>query len=236
MAAGGIEPAGAGQVCPGPVGREARVLLIVNSLAEHGDSRFRRLYAFLEYAGADVARRLLGRHYRYIYVLKDRTATRAAFFHRLESLTGDRRHEAVDLFLQVHGRPGLLRFFDRWVSTAALGADIRHLAGCGRLRALYNLCCYGDSHSADFLGAGFRVSAGSLKVNASAATEYPAFCRTWAGPVWGGKSAPGFGEAIRRADRKIPRRMQDRAAGRFFKDVDSRKVVRGDGTVTIEGR
>ncbi len=233
---GGIELSGAKPAPPAPIGREGRVLLIVNSLAEHGDSRFRKLYAFLEHAGVDVAGRLLGRQYRSICVLKGRTATAAAFLSRLERLTGDCRHEAVDLFLQMHGRPGLLRFFDRWVSTDALGVNIWSSVKSDRLRVLYSLCCYGDSHSADFLKAGFRVSAGSLKVNANAATEYPAFCRAWAGPIHGGKNSKSFGEAIRRADRELPRRIQDRAAGRFFRNVDSRKVTRGDCAVTIDGK
>ncbi len=40
-------------------------------------------------------------------------------------------------------------------------------------------------------------------------------------------------EVMRRADRLLLRLIQDRVAGHYFEDVDSKKIIRGDGAVTI---
>jgi hypothetical protein len=217
----------------GYAGRERRALLIVNCLAEHGDSRFRWLYGYIESAGVVVARRLLGRHYRTIVALQAEAATRVEFLSCLQNMSSDRANDAVDLFFQVHGKPGLARFFDQWAATSRLAEDIRIPAARGRLRLVYNLSCYGDSHSADFLKAGFRVSVGSRLVNASAGTEYPLFCRLWSGRGPGRKTGMPISEVLSRADRLLPRRIQDRVASRYFSDVDSKKIIWGNGTVTI---
>lgn len=212
---------------------ERRVLLVVNCLAEHGDVRFRRLYKYLELAGVGVARRLLGRHYRAIYVLQDKGATRLGFLSLLQNLAADYRNDAVDLFFQVHGKPGRVRFFDQWVSTRVLGEYIKRTVLSDRLRLVYNLSCYGDSHSPGFLNAGFKVSVGARKINANAASEYPLFCRAWHKKKIGRPESLVVKDILRQADRTLPRRFQDRIAGRYFNDVDSKKLVRGDGNISI---
>jgi hypothetical protein len=214
------------------VSKEKRVLLIVNCLAEHGDQRLRFLYQFIESAGVETARRLLERHYRQISVLRDREATHAGFLDRLKTLAEDKTIDAVDLFLQLHGEPGKVRFHDHWVSTMRLREEIKRAAGRDCLRLVYNTSCYGDTHSDDLLKAGFKVSVGARKVNASAAAEFPIFCRQWPGA---GSSKPlPVKELILKADLPKPRQVQDQLAGRYFSDVDSKKVVRGNGAVTID--
>ncbi len=212
---------------------ERRALLVLNCLAEHGDARFRWLYEYIELAGVGVARRFLKRHYRAIYALQDKEATRLEFLSLLQSLTADYHNEAVDLFFQVHGKPGRVRFFDQWVSTHMLGEYIRRTAVPNRLRLVYNLSCYGDSHSPGFLNAGFRVSVGARKINANAGTEYPVFCRAWHGKTFGRPDGSVVNYIMRRADRTLPRRIQDRIASRYFNDVDSEKLIRGDGNISI---
>ena len=216
-----------------PVSGEERVLLIVNCLAEHGDERFQYLYQFIEKTGISLAKRYLDHHYRSIITLKDQEATLPRFLSCLSNLVDDPRNLALDLFLQLHGLKGEVRFFDQWVFSTELARDIRLLVKRDCLRLVYNTSCYGDSHSDDFLKAGFKVSVGSLKVNANAATEYPIFCRRWPKRKFSGKKEIPVAEVVRRADRTLPRLIQDWVAGYFFENIDSKKVLRGDGMVTI---
>ena len=208
-------------------------MLIVNCLAEHGDERFFRLYKFIENAGVSVAGRYLSRHYRLFTVLEDRDATLQGFLARLASLAADQRNLAIDLFFQLHGLEKKVRFYDQWILTSRLSEEVRQVVKKDCLRLVYNTSCYGDSHSTDFLRAGFKVSVGPLKVNANAATEYPAFCRLWSGSRLIRSREVPVAEVVRRADRTLHRLIQDRIAGHYFKDVDSKKVIRGDGMVTI---
>jgi len=69
--------------------------------------------------------------------------------------------------------------------------------------------------------------------NANAATEYPIFCRRWPKRKFSGKKEIPVAEVVRRADRTLPRLIQDWVAGYFFENIDSKKVLRGDGMVTI---
>jgi hypothetical protein len=215
-----------------PVGR--RALLIVNCLAEHGDSRFRRLYEYIETAGIVVAKRYLHRSYGLITTLKDKEATRQAFLLRIQSLAANRDFAAVDLFLELHGEKGRVHFFDQWVSSDVLGKQLREIHGNARLRLVYNTSCYGNSHSPALIYGGFKVSVGSLKVNANAATEYPAFCRLWSDHGLGHKGGLTVENALRRADRNLSRLVQDSLTSRYFRNVDSRKIIQGDGTVSIK--
>ncbi|HED24281.1 MAG TPA: hypothetical protein ENN91_04065 [Firmicutes bacterium] len=166
-------------------------------------------------------------------VLRDREAEVDSFVRCLHHLTGTPDIEVVDLFLQLHGRKKKLRFFDCWLDTVVLSSEIRRAAKPGKLRLLYNLCCYGDSHSTDMLAAGFQVAVGSRKINASAAVEYPLFCHYWSGEGLYSREGVAVREVVRRADRRSPRRIQDRLAGRYFRDVDSKKIIRGDSRITI---
>lgn len=215
-----------------PVDR--RALLIVNCLAEHGDTRFRRLYEYIETAGIVVAKHYLHRSYGLITALKDKEATRLAFLSCLQRLLASRSFAAVDLFLELHGENGRVHFFDQWVSNDTIGQQLRELHGNERLRLVYNTSCYGNSHSPALIYGGFKVSVGSLKVNANAATEYPAFCRLWSDHGLGRKRGLTVNNVLRRADRNLSRLVQDKVTSRYFKDVDSRKIVQGDGSVSIK--
>lgn len=215
------------------VSREKRVLLVVNSLAEHGENRFHWLYHFIETAGVEIAKRLLTRHYRCIYFLRDQRATLAAFLNTVNKLSRDSSTEALDLFLQLHGEPGRLHFYDQWVSTKWLREEIKKSVRRDCLRLVYNTSCYGDSHSADLLKAGFKASVGSRRVNANAGSEYPIFCRNWSSARFLRNRNLTVKELIGKADLPKPRRISDRIASRYFKDVDSTKVLRGNGSITI---
>lgn len=213
--------------------KEQRILFIVNCLAEHGDSRLEKLYMFIEHAGVDVAKRLLGSHYRLLSVLKGREVTWPSFLNRLQMLSSEQGVEAIDLFFQLHGKPDKVRFSDRWVTMMQMGQEVGRMATPGQLRLVYNLCCYGDSHSASFLNAGFKAAIGALKINSNAALEYPSFCRLWAKTGLESNKSLTLNEVVRRSDRPTARFFQDNLAKRYFEDVDSRKIIRGDRFIKI---
>jgi len=213
--------------------KDKRVLVIVNSLAQHGSSKIRWLYKFIESAGVETAVRLLAPYYHSIYVLRDQEATCAKFLYTLNELSVNPSIRAIDLFLQLHGQPGQLHFYDYRVSTRRLQEKIKRVASRDVLRLVYNTSCYGDTHSVHLLKAGFKVAIGSRRVNASAASEFPIFCCNWPGIGLSRKKVHTVKELIDKADLPGPRRISDKLASRYFKDVDSKKVVRGDGSVTI---
>lgn len=213
--------------------REERVLLIINCLAEHGDKRFKQLYEFIETAGVDLAMRYLKGHYRQISVLKEKEVTLSAFLSSLQELSADERNLAVDVFFQLHGLKRRVRFYDYWVSIFTLGREIRRVVARDCLRLLYNTSCYGDSHSDAFLKAGFRVSIGSMGINTNGATEYPLFCRLWPVSAYRRRRPLTVIKIMRRADRVLLRSIQDRIAGLYFKDADSKKIIRGDKNMHI---
>lgn len=215
------------------INKEHRVLFLVNCLAEHGDRRLKKLYRFIENAGVDVAMRLLGSHYKVLSVLKGGEATWFGFLNRMYTLSGEQGVEAIDLFFQLHGKPDKVRFFDHWVPVMQMGQEIGNIANPGRLRLVYNLCCYGDSHSNSLISAGFKTAIGSLKINSNAALEYPSFCRLWARTGFESDPLLNISEVLRRSDRPTARNFQDFLAKRYFEDVDSRKIIRGNKLIKI---
>ena len=215
------------------INKEQRTLIIVNCLAEHGDRRLKKLYRFIEHAGIDVAKRFLGSHYRVLSVLRDEEATWPVFLDRINKLSNEQGVKVIDLFFQLHGKPEKVRFFDRWVPVNQMGQGIGRTVSPGRLRLVYNLCCYGDSHSGSFINAGFKTAIGSLRINANAALEYPSFCRLWAKTGLESNQLLNISEVLRRADRPTTRCFQDFLAKRYFDDVDSKKIIRGNKLIKI---
>ena len=217
----------------GSIKKENRVLLIVNSLVKHADPRLTWLYKFIEVAGVETTLRLLSSHYRQIYVIRGSQATCRKVLETLVSLAGSPGNQAVDFFLQLHGEPGELFFYDQRVFAKDFSARLRAQTEGLRFRLLYNTSCYGDSHSQYFLAAGFKAAIGSLKVNANAATEFPVFCRLWGSQGFFRKRVRPLKEVLAKADRPAPRFVADSLARRYFKEADSKKIIRGNSMLTI---
>lgn len=215
------------------INKEQRILYIINCLAEHGDKRLARLYNFTEFAGVDLARFFLGSHYRALHIIKGGEASWVSFLDGFRKLKTEENVKAIDLFFQMHGKPSAVRFIDRWLSLREMGEELSQAADPNQLRLIYNLSCYGDSHAEMFLAAGFKASVGALKINSSAAIEYPTFCRLWAKSGLESNKSLSLREIVRRSDRPTVRRLQDSIARRYFDDVDSTKVIRGNEFMKI---
>lgn len=209
------------------VNKNQRVLLIVNELAKYGGAQWRPLYKFIEESGVSVGKTFLGGTYSEISVLRGSGATRSTFLSRLRTLTNRSGVHSVDLFLQLHGAPEHVWFYDGKISTAALRDAIVAENLPDRLRLVYNTSCYGNSHSPHLIQAGFEAAVGSSKVNANAAVEYPVFCMQWA-------AGQTIEQLLPVADNPTARSAQDFTATTMgFNDVNSRKLIKGRSTLKI---
>ena len=209
------------------VGLDQRVLLVTANLSSNV-SKYKSLYKFLDAQSVSLAQSRLGGKYRRIYVLSGERATRAEFVRSLSSLAGSSLNGAIDALVHLHGSQGGLSFADGFVRTSTLSSEIQREDLDGKARALYSTACYGSTHSQDFLNAGFLVASGARAVNAASAYEYPKFMSEFGGGA-------SFGSAMSKADSKILRDAADWIADNIlgFENVDSRKVVSGDSSVTI---
>ena len=210
-----------------PVDKSGRALLVVNSLVAGGEPKYRWLYEFCEASGVAVAETLLRPHYARYRKLTAPNATRAAFLQALQALGGEPGVKAIDLLLMLHGSENRLHFDGGAIRTGDLRGELAGLGLGGRLRMVYSTCCYGDSHSDDFVAGGFRAAVGSAAVNTNAATEYPTVLTLWA-------AGSTLKDAVAAGENPLTRLPQDQIAKLMgFADANSDKTIRGDGRITI---
>ncbi len=170
------------------------------------------------------------RHYRQIVVLEDQAATAAALWQALVAADG----AVVDILMLVHGQPGYAcGCANHWV-----GADffdgLRRLRAAGqarfRLRAVYQMNCYGESLAAEWLSLGAQAVNGAVGVNWLPEPSLSVFLRNWLG-------GRPFEEAVARSYRAA-----SRALGLVWRPHDgqihpkiesSRMLVFGDSDLRI---
>lgn len=95
-------------------------------------------------------------------------------------------------------------------------------AARAHLRCVLTTACFGATEAPAWLNLGFCAAAGSRGVSADTATSFPAFLHFWA-------RGDSFEEAVAAANRSDPLGAQDRIAAQRFHEVDSQRVVLGDG-------
>ena len=161
------------------VGKDGRDLLVVSYLFTGGNQKLPWLYRWLEDNAVDLARVMLSSHYRKFATLEGDEVTSANFIDRITSLASDEQLQALDVLLHLHGLPGELVFRDEAMSISKISEKLQAANLKKKLRALYSTACYGMTHAADFVQAGFWVVSGATAVNANAVIEYPAFMDAW---------------------------------------------------------
>jgi len=204
-----------------------RALVVVNSLAAVGDSKFRWLYEFCEASGVAVAEIVLKPQYAKYRKLTAPDATKGAFLDALKAFGSDATVKAIDVLLMLHGERERLHFDRGAVGTGQLRQELAALDLGRKLRMLYSTCCYGDSHSDDFVAGGFSAAVGSIAVNANSATEYPTVLTLWA-------SGSTLKDAVAVGEHPSTRIPQDEIAKVMgFREANSDKTIRGNGRITI---
>jgi hypothetical protein len=210
--------------------KSKRALVVITYLSSKNKFNF---YNFVESSGITTIILFLEHHYSRIEILKDSTATKSAFLERLRQFSTDPQIQAIDVIIMLHGKKGKLLFYDDSrpdnqveVLTSKLKEEIASQKAGSKLRLLYSTACYGDSHSKDFLEAGFSTSVGAKAINANSATEFPIVCELW-----------GKGEKISKAlySGESGYEIFDliaKAAG--FEKANSNKDVEGKGNLRIQ--
>lgn len=175
------------------------------------------------------------RHYDRIVVLEEEEATAAQLWQALLDV-GD---ATVDVLMLVHGQPGYACGHGDNQVGADFFAGLRQLRAAGlarfRLRAVYQMNCYGQSLAPEWLSIGAQAVNGSEGVNWLPEPSLSVFLRNWLGGAT-------FEQAVQRSYAAASRvlglawRPQDNRAGVYQpheKIASSRMKVHGDGELRI---
>lgn len=187
-------------------------------------------------AYAEAAVRLQAwRHYDRIVVLEEKQATAA----RLWQALLDAGDATVDVLMLVHGQVGYACGHGDDQVGADFFAGLRHLRAAGlapfRLRAVYQMNCYGQTLAPEWLSIGAQAVNGSVGVNWLPEPSLSVFLRNWLG-------RQTFEQAVQRSYRAASRvlgvvwRPQGSRAGLrqpHDKIASSRMAVYGDGELRI---
>lgn len=158
------------------ISKNERVLIIVSHLAK-GNTDY--LYRFIDEAGRGTAQSTLFDDYERIVKLYDANATSAKLIDALRTEGSRNSIKRIDLLVLLHGCPGAIVFKDGTKRSSFLKDQIQALNIQSKLRLVYSTCCYGDSHSGDFIAAGFDSAIGSKKVNSASAVEFAPLLSLW---------------------------------------------------------
>jgi hypothetical protein len=212
------------------VGKDDRTLVVVAELSTYGVDQYKWLYQFLEASAVSQAKAHLGDSYRDILILSGDHATLDGLHLGLAGVAAAAQApKAFDVFVHLHGAPGTLWFHEGPHSSSEVKAALTaHPELAHKLRAFYSTACYGDSDADDMLAAGFQVASGSRKINSNSPYDYPTLMDAW-------KSGATFAAAQDLGNNPTYIKVYDDLAAHMgFTDVDSSKVVHGDGAVTID--
>jgi len=211
------------------ISKSQRVLIVINHIAS-GDTDY--LYRFIEEAARGTVQATLGDDYARIVKLYDANATLAKLTTALGTEGAKSSVKRIDLIVMLHGSPGVLVFKNGAKESSLVRSQIAALNIQAKLRLVYNTSCFGDSHSADFIAAGFDSAIGSKKVNANAAVEFAPLLSLW---------QFDFKLSDCRAPTVLPTPAADAAAKAYGQaantswksKVDSTKVLRGNANLKI---
>ena len=207
---------------------EKRVLLIVVNLSSEQGSKLYKLYEWFDKNCITLAKTVLGNHYRDIVPMQH-NVTSNAFLGRVISLAKAHENEVVDVILSLHGLNGKLCFGKERIQTKELSEVLKAENLKHKLRLLYSGACYGNTHTTDFIKAGFRVVSGALGVAANGAFDFPLQMYNWA-------KGETYDSAVKAGNLKIGIDISDgiaRALGYDKNEVNSIKRIKGDKNTRI---
>jgi hypothetical protein len=212
-----------------PIRKEERVLIVISYLAA-GDTDY--LYRFIDEAGRGTAQATLFDDYAKIVKLYDANATSAKLINALRREGAKDTVKRIDLLVLLHGYPGRIGFSDGSKRSAVLKDEILALNIRVKLRLVYSTCCYGDSHSGDFIAAGFDAAIGSKKVNSASAVEFAPLLSLW---QWDNRLCDCLAPSIPLVPASdVATRIYAQFNNMSWKDdVDSTKVIQGNANLKI---
>ncbi len=225
------------------VTKEERVLLVLSELDSTGAPEMEGLYRVLEDMTSHMTRAILRDKYRSIIFLKDQQATLPNFKRAIYELANTEGVMALDVMISVHGSPNALSFRegaytkerirDFILETSTRQEQVRKIFVKKKLRALYNLACYGGRNMSVMKDIGFAVTNGARGVNANSEVELVPALTAWA-------NGAGFKNAFAASNNPVALAIADapvRAAGTIannsLREVNSEKVFLGEVDITI---
>jgi hypothetical protein len=171
------------------IDKQDRVLVVVSELQTHGPQNLRQLYGAIEELTQVSTSVILGDDYREVYMLRGVNATVANFKSRIQSLSKNPSVKAIDVIFSLHGASNRVYFREGGVDMSALLTQMTSTSASmttaqvatmkRKLRMIYNLSCFGQSHNNEFRSMGFDVSVGSVGVNANSEAEYASVLTQW---------------------------------------------------------
>lgn len=207
-----------------------RRLVVVSSLETFGQAKYAWLYSFLDASTISMAQAVLGSSYNQVSVLSKQAAKKSSFISLLRNLTDKSYVKAVDVILSVHGTTNAVYFDDGKVTAQNLRDSLKMIPKQNKFRLMYNLACYGNTHSDEFRSAGFKTAIGSKKTNTASASEYPVFLGRW-------KVGHKVKDIIAQTNADPALVASDAAAGLMgFSGADSHKVISGYKSLTINSQ
>lgn len=204
------------------VTKDSRDLIAVVNLSLLA-KKHQAMYRYEESRAVMKIRRDLSRFYRKIHIYSGRDATRTNLLEAIQESEANPEVKAIDTIIYVHGQPGELGFIDTgFYPTNRLRDEI--LAGSPKkLRALYSDACYGESHLADWIKAGFRVASGSIEMDTNWSVDLGRFMASW-------RKDRTFGKGIREANSVRLTELTDR----LIRNGNSFKETQGDLELRID--
>lgn len=211
------------------ISKNERVLIVINHVAS---GEFDYLYRFIEAASRATVETILKDDYEKIVKLYGVNATLVKLIDNLKTEGARNSIKRIDLIVNLHGTPGEIVFEDVRKKSTEVRDKIKALNLGSKLRLVYSTCCDGDSHSADFIAAGFDSAIGSKKVNANAAVEFATFLSLW---QFDFKLEDCLAPTIPPTPASdAAARLYGQVANTKWKDrVDSTKVIRGNPNIKI---
>lgn len=174
--------------------------------------------------GKAVVRLQARRHYREIVVLEDEQATAGQLLRALL----DADDAVVDVLMLVHGQAGYACGCNDHRVGADFFAALRQLRAAGlarfRLRAVYQMNCYGQTLGEEWLSIGAQAVNGAVGLNWLPEPSLSVFLHGWLG-------GRPFGDSVRRSNRAASRLLGQVWRGRdgsHPKIASSRMLVFGD--------
>lgn len=212
-----------------PITRNERVLIAISYIAS-GNNDY--LYNFIESSGRNSMETVLGDDYERIVKLYGANATLGKLINAIQAQGARSTIKRIDLIVMLHGGPGTLVFKDGTHTSKEVRDRIKALGLEAKLRWVYSTACYGNSHSAHFIAAGFDSAIGSKKVNANAAVEFIPLLSLW---QFGNKLSNCLAPTVppTAAADALARAFGQLTNKPWKNDVDSRKVLRGNKNLRI---
>ena len=226
----------------GAVSRSQRMAVVfVAPLDSTGMSALDRgLYDSVELAAYGGARAILSPAYGRVFVSEGSVATLSNLRSQLSSATNRVEMRAVDLIFVTHGATSQVFFADGPRSMATVRDTLLNgltATQRAKLRMVFSTACFGATHRASWIAAGFDVASGARGIYADSAASYVPFLSAWA-------LGQSFNSAIAVANGIDFFRVTDNLAKAYYNSknqgdlavlVDSVRVKSGDTGLTVDG-